>query len=190
MGNDFARVGTIWLKVKDPKEMNRISREIDAMFRNSEYPTETFTEKEFQMNFMSMMGNIKLLFTSVSTCALLMVVLLAAITLSMSARERVNEIAVLKAIGYERGLVLTLMLIEFILLALFGGLLGAFGAKIAFTFINMTKITQGFLVNFTIPPATVATCVAISAAVGLIAGGWPARRAANMSVVDGLRRVV
>jgi hypothetical protein len=26
--------------------------------------------------------------------------------------------------------------------------------------------------------------------VGIIAGGWPAIRSANMSVVDGLRRVV
>ena len=115
IGNQ-GQVGTFWVKVSDPKQMAAISQQIDAMFKNSDYPTETFTEKEFQQNFMSMMGNVKLLFTAVCTCAIFMVVLLAAITMSMSARERVTEIAVLKAIGFEQRLVLALMLTEFILL--------------------------------------------------------------------------
>ena len=189
MGN-FGQVGTIWLKVKDTSQMSRISRDIDAMFKNSEFPTETFTEKEFQLNFMSMMGNVRLLFTSISICAIFMVVLLAAITMSMSARERVTEIAVLKAIGFEKRLVLLIMLTEFILLTLIGGLLGVFGGKLVFRFVNMTKITQGFLVNFTIPPETMVICIVAAVLVGIIAGGYPALRAANLKVVDGLRRVV
>ena len=60
------QVGTFWVKVRDPKQMAAISQQIDAMFKNSDFPTETFTEKEFQQNFMSMMGNVKLLFTAVS----------------------------------------------------------------------------------------------------------------------------
>ncbi|HET7712505.1 MAG TPA: FtsX-like permease family protein [Thermoanaerobaculia bacterium] len=182
--------GNYWIKVKDAKLMDDVSRQIDAMFKNSEFPTETFTEKEFQLNFMAMMGNIKLLFTSVSTCAVFMVILLAAITMSMSARERVTEIAVLKAIGFERGLILALMLVEFMILTLFGGALGALGARVVFTFVDMAKATQGWLVGFSIPWPTIAICVSVSALVGLISGGWSALRAANMSVVDGLRRVV
>ena len=59
-GSNF--VGTFWLNVKDPSKMAQISQQIDAMFKNSEYPTETFTEKEFQKSFISMMGNIQQLF--------------------------------------------------------------------------------------------------------------------------------
>jgi len=110
MGNN-GLVGMFWVKVKDAKNMNPISKQIDDMFRNSTDPTETFTEKEFQLNFLSMMGDIKLLFHSISLCAIFMVILLAAIAMSMSARERVTEIAVLKAIGFGRRLVLALMLI-------------------------------------------------------------------------------
>jgi hypothetical protein len=33
-------------------------------------------------------------------------------------------------------------------------------------------------------------CLVASLFVGLLAGGWPALRSANMSVVDGLRKVV
>lgn len=189
MGNN-GLVGTFWVKVKDRKNMAAIAKQIDDMFRNSTDPTETFTEKEFQLNFLSMMGDIKLLFHSISLCSIFMVILLAAITMSMSARERVTEIAVLKAIGFSHRLVLTLMLVEFTLLTLIGGVIGVISGKIVFHFVNMTKVTQGFLVNFTLFPASMATCIAASLVVGLLAGGWPALRSANMSVVDGLRRVV
>ena len=184
------QVGMFWVKVKDAKNMAAISKQIDDMFRNSTDPTETFTEKEFQLNFMAMMGDIKLLFHSISLCSIFMVILLAAITMSMSARERVTEIAVLKAIGFSRGLVLTLMLIEFTTLTLIGGLVGVGAGKLVYQFVNMTRVTQGFLVNFTLFPTPIISCVIASLVVGIVAGGWPAIRSANMSVVEGLRRVV
>lgn len=185
-----ARVGTFWLKIKSPSQMAAVSQQIDGMFKNSDDPTETVTEKEFQASFMAMMGNIKLLFTSVSTCAIFMVILLAAITMSMSARERVTEVAVLKAIGFGQRLVLTLMLTEFVLLTLIGGGLGVLFAKLVYGVVPMDKITQGFLVGFTVFPDVAGICLLIAAAVGLIAGGLPARNATAISVVDGLRRVV
>jgi putative ABC transport system permease protein len=189
LGNP-GQVGTFWVKVANPADMPKISQAIDAMFKNSDYPTETFTEKAFQQQFISMIGNIKLLFTTVSICAIFMVILLAAITMSMSARERVTEIAVLKAIGYSRGLILTLMLTEFVLLALIGGAFGVVGAKVTYLFVNMTAVTQGFLVNFRVAPGTMAICMSVALVVGLLAGGLPALRSANLSVVDGLRKVV
>ncbi|HUP46878.1 MAG TPA: FtsX-like permease family protein [Thermoanaerobaculia bacterium] len=181
--------GTFWVKVRDPKDMARISQQIDEMFKNSEYPTETFTEKEFQQQFMAMIGNIKLLFTVVSICAIFMVVLLAAITMSMTARERVTEVAVLKAIGFTSGTILTLMLIEFVTLGLIGGALGTFGAKAVYKVVNMTEVTQGFLVNFGVNAETAAICLAAAVVVGFLAGGLPALRSARLSVVDGLRKV-
>lgn len=180
----------IWIKVRNPNQMAALSQQVDAMFKNTDAPTETFTEKEFQRSFIAMMGNVKLLFTSVSTCAVFMVVLLAAITMSMSARERITEIAVLKAIGFERRTVLALMLIEFALLTLIGGAIGVIGGHYLFQVVNMTKVTQGFLVNFGIYNRVMAICLGIAAVVGIIAGGFPALRATRINVVDGLRRVV
>jgi putative ABC transport system permease protein len=182
-------VGTFWVRVKDPKDMARISQEIDALFKNSEYPTETFTEKEFQQQFMAMIGNIKLLFTVVSICSIFMVILLAAITMSMAARERVTEIAVLKAIGFTSSTILTMMLIEFVSLGLIGGAIGTVGAKLVYSMVNMTEATQGFLVNFGVNGKTMVTCLITAVIVGFLAGGLPALRSARMSVVDGLRKV-
>jgi putative ABC transport system permease protein len=182
-------VGTFWVRVKDPKDMAAISQKIDDMFKNSDYPTETFTEKEFQHQFMAMIGNIKLLFSVVALCSIFMVILLAALTMSMAARERVTEIAVLKAIGFTSGTILALMLVEFVTLGFLGGALGTLGAKLIYTMVNMTEITQGFLVNFGVNAKTVVTCLAGAVIVGFLAGGLPALRSARLSVVDGLRKV-
>lgn len=189
MGN-VGQVGTFWVKVDNAANMPRIGDEIDAMFKNSNYPTQTFTEKEFQQQFVSMIGNIKLLFTAISVCAIFMVILLAAITMSMSARERVTEIAVLKAIGFQKGKILGLMLTEFVLLSILGGLIGVLGAKFLYMFVDMAAVTSGFLLNFGVNNQTVATCIGVSILVGLLAGGLPALRSANLQVVDGLRKVV
>ena len=184
-----ATTGTYWVKVANPKDMTRISKQIDDMFENSDYPTETFTEKEFQQQFMAMIGDVKMLFRVVSLCSIFMVVLLAALTMSMTARERVTEVAVMKAIGYPANLILTLMLVEFMTLGLLGGALGTIGAKVAFKFVNMTEVTQGFLIGFGVNGKTMATCLTAAAIVGLLAGGMPAFRSARLSVVDGLRKV-
>ena len=180
----------IWVLVKDPNQMAPISQQIDAMFKNTDAPSETFTEKEFQRSFIAMMGNIKLLFTAVGTCAVFMVILLAAITMSMSARERIVEISVLKAIGFESRLILTMMLTEFALLTLFGGALGVVAGRVLFSFVNMAKVTQGFLIGFGIYPKPMAICIGVAALVGILAGGFPAMQATRIRVVDGLRRVV
>lgn len=182
-------VGTFWVRVQDPKDMAAISQKIDDMFKNSDYPTETFTEKEFQHQFMAMIGNIKLLFSVVALCSIFMVILLAALTMSMAARERVTEIAVLKAIGFTSGTILTLMLVEFVTLGFLGGALGTLGAKLIYKMVNMTEITQGFLVNFGVNAKTAITCLAGAVIVGFLAGGLPALRSARLSVVDGLRKV-
>jgi putative ABC transport system permease protein len=119
-----------------------------------------------------------------------MVILLAAITMSMSARERVTEIAVLKAIGFGQRLVLTLMLTEFVLLTVVGGVIGVVLGKVVYASVDMGKQTGGMLVNFTLYPIPAVVCIAASLVVGLLAGGFPARNATRLSVVDGLRRVV
>lgn len=183
-------VGTFWIKVKDRSMMVPLSQQIDAIFKNSESPTETYTEKDYQASQVALIGNVAFLFNALSACAIVMVIMLATITMSMSARERVTEIAVLQAIGFAKPLVLTLMLSEFMLLTLLGGICGALAAKAIFSVADMTKLTEGAVKGFAITGPLIGICALISAAVGLIAGGFPALWASNRSVVDGLRRIV
>ena len=134
-------------------------------------------------------GNIQQLFSAIGLCAIFMVVLLAALTMSMSARERVTEIAVLKAIGFSKVLLLTLMLTEFVTLTLAGGIGGIALAEVA-QLAPWAKWTMGFIQGLIVPGYAVGLALALAVVIGLISGGLPALRAANMTVVDGLRRVV
>ena len=114
-------------------------------------------------------------------------VLVAANTMIMAGRERTREIAVLKALGFDDGLCQRLLLAESITIALVGGLLGTVVAKILYQATGFTM--GGFFPDFTVEWSTVAAGLAIAIATGLISGFVPARRAANLRIVDALRNV-
>ena len=82
------------------------------------------TEKEFQNNYLALIGNVKLFFRSLTAVIAAVVLLIAANTMAMAARERVAEFAVLRAIGFPRGTIFGLLLSESALLAVFGAPLG------------------------------------------------------------------
>jgi ABC-type antimicrobial peptide transport system permease subunit len=75
-------------------------------------------------------------------------------------------------------------------LSILGGGIGTVAATVVYQYLDMTQITRGFLVNFGVNPMTVVACMATAVLVGLIAGGLPAYRSTNISVVEGLRKVV
>ena len=102
------------------------------MFENSDAPTKTLTEKQFQLQFMEMMGNVKLLINGISLIILFAVTLIVANTVAMSARERVTEIAVMRTLGFGRGHILGFILSESVLMSLLGGVLGVLLAKYVF----------------------------------------------------------
>jgi putative ABC transport system permease protein len=110
--------------------------------------------------------------------------------MAMSMRERTTEIAVLKAIGFPRGRVLGMILGESCLISLLGGILGvALGAA----FLELLHGVNSQFFPFGIADLAgpwMLIMLAVAAGIGLISGVVPAVRAAQLSVIDGLRRVV
>jgi putative ABC transport system permease protein len=108
----------------------------------------------------------------------------------VSVTERTREIGIRKAIGATRRAVLEQFLIESIVLAGLGGLIGvalgvglsALGARIAPSF---GPTFESFAPAVTIPSIVVS--FGISLAIGLIAGGYPANRAARLRPIEALR---
>jgi putative ABC transport system permease protein len=117
-------------------------------------------------------------------------VCVAANAMAMSLRERTREVAVLKAIGFQRRTVLLLVLGESLAISLLGGALGALGAQAMFSFVDLSTIPIPGLNLFYIPWISALYGLGLAAAVGLASGLVPAWRAAGVSVVDGLRRVI
>ncbi len=97
------RIGTFYIRAKDAEAVARLPKQIDALFENTDAPTKTETEKEFQNGFVQMLGNVKLMLNGISAAIVFVILLIAANTMSMAARERVNEIAVLRTLGFPKG---------------------------------------------------------------------------------------
>lgn len=186
--------GIYYLKVDRGENVPRVAATIDSMFQNSDAPTKTLTEKQFQLQFMEMMGNVKFLINGISVIILFAVTLIVANTVAMSARERVTEIAVMRTLGYGSNHILWLILSESVLMALLGGILGVVIAKWVFipallALGNKTSISI-WLVNFKVSTETLAMAFGISVGVGILAGFVPAIRSSRRRIVDGLRQVV
>jgi putative ABC transport system permease protein len=99
-------------------------------------------------------------------------------------------VAVLKAIGFSKGLVLFLVLSEAVLVAGFGGAVGSLGCKALCDVFDVAKYTAGFLPVFFVPWKIAILGLGVSLFVGFASGFVPALLAANSSVVNGLRKVV
>jgi putative ABC transport system permease protein len=185
-------VGTIWTKCRDGEAANRLSNEIDRMFENSPYPTITESEKAFQMGFVSMLGNVKLLVTSLSVIIVLVIILIAANTMALSARERIREIAVLRTLGFTRRMILMLILGESLILALIAGFLGLgsfiLGLKPLKASLINTPIS-GFASAIMLFPEVLIVGLGVTVLVGLLSGLGPAIRASQRPITEGLRHI-
>lgn len=182
----------IWIKADSRGAVGRLIPAINALFENSPWPVRAETEKEFQNSFIGLLGNVKLLVRSLAVIIALVTLLIAANTMAMAARERVTEIAVLRAIGYAKRTILGLLLGESLLLALGGGLAGVLLYAAALPRLRAVLLYSplaGFAAGLRLFPGVIAAAFAATLFVGLLAGLVPAIRSARRSIVDGLRQV-
>lgn len=185
-------LGTVWAKAESAAAAERLAVEIDAMFENSSYPTKTESEKAFQLGFVQMLGNVKLLMGSLCVAIVFVIVLIAANTMAMTARERVTEVAVFRTLGFQKSTILGLILGESVLLALVGGLLGVgifAGTAPALKSLLLKGPMAGFAEAFAGSPGILLMGFGIAFGIGVVAGIVPAISSAQRSITDGLRRV-
>jgi putative ABC transport system permease protein len=103
---------------------------------------------------------------------------------------RSKEVATLRALGFPRRSILASFLVESVLLALIGGVLGCLLALPAHGISTGTANFLTFsevLFNFRITPKIAAAGLAFSAFVGVVGGFLPALRAARTKLLDVLR---
>lgn len=182
--------GTIFVKIQDSDAIASTSQEIDKGFENSTNPTRTQTEAAFAQMFADMIGDIRMAFLYIGIAIVFSLSLVAANGMAMSTRERTTEIAVLKAIGFSKMHVLGMVIGEACIIAMLGGVFGIFmGCSCLEGLHNMsTQFIPLSILDFA--GSWIVILIATAGFVGFASGIVPAGIASNLSVVDGLRRVV
>ncbi len=178
--------GWFIVALDNPLSAAEVSNRIDLAYENSSAPTKTETEKAFNAGFVTMWGNVSFLVRAIGTAVFFAILLVAANTMMMAARERVNEYAVMKTLGFGNGLLSALVLAEAAVITLIGGTMGVFGARLAF---GPSNPVNTFLPGFLVEWSTVGYGLAIAILLGLVSGLIPAWQAGRLSVIDALRRV-
>jgi putative ABC transport system permease protein len=99
----------------------------------------------------------------------------------VSVTERTREVGIRKALGARVNTILGQFLMESVILSMLGGLIGiAFGILISFVIGNAIDIVPVFQLS------TMVFIVVFTAAVGIIFGVYPARKAAQLDPIEAL----
>jgi putative ABC transport system permease protein len=184
--NRQAQVGIYTFALSDPSQAASIGKRVDAMFENSATATHTETERAFQAGFVSMFGNIPFVIRVIGLAVAFSIFLVAAVTMMMAIRERTNEFAVLKTLGFEDGAIFTIVLLEAGALTLTAGLAGSLLAKFALEKGGLP--IPGFS-TMIVRWETVAVGIGLAVLMGLVSGAFPAWQASRLRIVDALRKV-
>jgi putative ABC transport system permease protein len=115
------QVGVYIIGVDRPEIAPDVALAIDGMFKNSLAETLTETEKAFTMSFVTMTEAIVMVIRLVSLAVIVIIIAVAANTMSMTARERIGEFAVLKTLGFGSLRIGSLILAESLVITVVGG---------------------------------------------------------------------
>ncbi len=187
LSGDPGTVGTWYIRAASPEVANDVIARVNAAFENTAAEVRAETERAFQLGFVSMLGNVKMLVLLISAAVVFTLSLVTISTMSMAIRERFRELAVLKALGFQRRELFAFILAESFGLAALGALLGVGGAWALWTHLDLQKLTSGFLIYFEVTPRIMAWGAAVAALMGVVAALPPAWQTARMSVTEGLK---
>jgi putative ABC transport system permease protein len=179
------QVGWYTVRISDPDRSAETAALIDAEFANSPYETKAEPEGAFLQGFANQIGDIGFIMMSIIAAVFFTILLVAGNTMAYAVRERTNELAVLKAIGFTDRAVLGLVLGESLVLA---GLGGAIGLFLAWMLVSAGDPTGGSLPMFFIPVKDLLAGIVLIGLMALVAGILPALQAQRLRIADALRR--
>ena len=179
-------VGQYIIRVEDPARAADVAAAIDTRFANSPAETRTSTEQAFLQGFADQIGNIGAMVTAILAAVFFTILVITANTMAQSIRERTNELAVLKTLGFTDRRVLALVLFESLTLAVVGG---AAGLGVGSLLIDLGDPTGGFLPVFLFPSRDLAIGGVLVVVLGFAAGAVPALLATRLRIIDALRKV-
>ena len=181
------QVGIFLIALKNPQAAAETALAVDARFKNSLAETLTETEKAFQLSFVSMTEAIVVAIRIVSYVVIIIIMAVVANTMAMTARERIGEYAIFKAMGFRAWHIAGMVFGESFFITMSGCAVG-----IALTFpvaARFGALMGAFFPVFQIDAATLYMDVVFCLVIGVVAAAFPTWRAVNINIAEGLRRI-
>lgn len=187
-GRETGGYQRVIVRVEHPSDLAKVEKNIKEMGFKTHSLLEDLEEMRTFFVFLDV------LLASVGTVALVVAGLGIINTLLMSVLERRQEIGIYKAIGASNGDLMVLFLTEASILGLAGGIgglgLGRLVSWLIQVVINAYVRTQGVQTHlevFQFPPWLLGATVLFSMIVAVVAGVYPAMRAARVDPIQALR---
>jgi putative ABC transport system permease protein len=183
------RASQFWVRAHSAKVVPGLTAAIDTAFRHAPVATRTGTVKQAMLNFLSTLGNVKMMLLAISAGVVFTILLVVANTMGMTIRERTGEIATLRALGFRASHIVGVLAGEAALMTGSGAALGLAGAA------ALAKLASGqafggvMPANLTLSALTAAVLLLVALAVGLSSTLVPAYRAARLNIAEALRFV-
>ncbi|HET7306839.1 MAG TPA: ABC transporter permease [Gammaproteobacteria bacterium] len=163
-----------------------VANKVDALFANSPNETRTATEQAFVQNFADQLGDIGVIVTAIVGAVFFGMLLVTANTMARAVRERTAELAVMKAIGFTRGVIVVLVVGESIVLTVLGGLVGLGLAWVLATGIG-TRLAQ-YVPGFGLSQTAALVGIGFMVLLGLLSAVLPCAQVLRMNTVNALRK--
>jgi putative ABC transport system permease protein len=182
-------VGAFLIQAESAADVPRIADTVDRQFESSPFPTRTESEKAFQLSFAAFVGNLKLFIMAIFGAVTFTVLLVTGNTISMSVRERIREVGILKTLGFTPGAILFIVLGESAVISIVGG---AIGCLLAAGICGVMRKGPGgnfmaALRTLEISPTVAGLCLATAVLIGLLSSSFPAWNASRTSILDSLK---
>ena len=175
------------VKVSDPSLLDPVAKEIDTLFATAQQPTATFTEKAFigrvADDVIELVGFARWL----GLGCLAAVLALVANSIVLGVQSRVSEHAVLQTLGFPGGLVALLIVMEGVILAVIGGMVGAAAAMVVAKVGGFALSVEGATIPIMADSGLLVTGLLICAAIGVLAGLAPAWQASRREIAECFR---
>ncbi|MGO9060720.1 MAG: ABC transporter permease [Candidatus Binataceae bacterium] len=162
---------------------------VDKQFANSSAETLTESDGAFMGSLLESYRGLFWYFEVLGAIVVFTILLVAANTAAMTIRERRNEVAVMRAIGFTASQVMALMIGEAVFIGVIGGALGSAAALIALRLLSHYAEAIGLVEMGSIPASVVIKTMGVAIVIGFVSAYFPARSAAHRNIVDALRTV-
>lgn len=186
----FRRVNfsSMVMRLNDPTAFDALKSRLEA---DPRLTVETKREKVFYEEQSETLARfIRYLGITLSVIFSIGAVIGAMITMYASVAARTAEIGTLRALGFQRGSILSAFLTEALLLGAVGGAIGVAMASsmqlITVSTVNWQSFSE-LAFSFDLTPKIIAAAMAFAIGMGLLGGVLPAAQAARMKIVDALR---